>query len=421
MQGDEVISSANQPHEETFPRSRTLVVAPRDYFLGPVFAATKQTGPREVTVRVKNEIGEIIERRYQVGGFSPLRGAKYIPPALDVRHARAVFSLLSFRKQFEETRLIRFSFNEFCKRYANSNGGRYAREISSILSDLLYAFIRITDTKTDISHSYRIIEHIDIEERPPRRKDAVLAKSNQLEMWFNGCTLSKEFFDLLSQIAELQNLKLDVFTSIRSPLAQSIYLYIPSRAVHHSEAKPFEITLTNLLQQVSAEVPAHKSKRKEIFTQHTTSILSQLDGVETLTGIFRVKLANTSDKSDWKLQAWVEKNGKILPSQEPKEDSKLLKAFLKGGRTREEWTRLVIQPLSDYELDLLQTAKIDPGKHRRFLEKTKAILREWQFDILLAEAKCDEQEGKKAKKNSTARLIFRLMEAIGQTVKPNLK
>jgi hypothetical protein len=52
-------------------------------------------------------------------------------------------------------------------------------------------------------------------------------------MWFNGCTLSPEFFGLLSSIAELQNLKLNVFTSIRSPLAQAIYLYIPSRAHHH--------------------------------------------------------------------------------------------------------------------------------------------------------------------------------------------
>ena len=182
--------------------------------------------------------------------------------------------------------------------------------------------------------------------------------------------------------------------------------------MYHSESDPFEINLKKLLEQVSASVPAHKSKRKEIFTKNAHPILGQLDGLETLTGIFRVKLAKTADGTDYKLQAWVEKNSLALTSQKPKEDSKLLKEFLKGGRTREEWARLVIHPLSDYELELLQTAKVDIDKNRRFFEKAKAILREPQFDILLAEAKCDELEGIKARKSPTARLIFRIMESI---------
>ena len=49
------------------------------------------------------------------------------PPALGVRHARAVFTLLSFRKGGGA--VIQLSFNECCRRYARSNGGRYARAI----------------------------------------------------------------------------------------------------------------------------------------------------------------------------------------------------------------------------------------------------------------------------------------------------
>ena len=124
-------------------RSR-LVAAPKDYFLGPVFAATRQLGPREVVIG---------GRRYSIGGFHPLR-PDLSPPALDVRHARAIFSLLSFRDPFEDTRLIRFSFNEFCRRYANSNGGRYARAIAGIVADLLDAYIRVTDQKSGIAHEY---------------------------------------------------------------------------------------------------------------------------------------------------------------------------------------------------------------------------------------------------------------------------
>lgn len=379
-----------------------LVLAPKDYFLGPVFAARPQTGPREVT---------IMDRCYLIGGFHPFR-PEFRPPALDVRHARAIFALLSFRDPFDDTRLIRFSFNEFCRCYARSNGGRYARAIKKIVRDLMDSYIRVTDVKTGIAHEYRLIERIDIEKRPIRRQDSKLARSPQLEMWFHSCTLSPEFAGLLSRIAELQHLKLDVFNAIRSPLAQAIYLYIPSRAYHHTEADPFEITLSNLLTQVSATVPFHKSRRKELFTKNNNPVLGQLDGLETLNGRFRVRITETTDGTDYKLQTWVEK----LPRKvkQDRSDSKLTAAFLRSGRPREQLDQAFsnVQPLSDYELDLFQAANVDVGRSRRFFELAKAILRGPRFVGLLAEAKGDQLEGRRATKNPTARLIHRIMEAI---------
>ena len=387
------------PHE--FRRSN-VVLAPKDYFLGPVFAASPQTGAREVTVA---------DRLYVIGGFHPMDNDIH-PPALDVRHARAIFSLLSFRDPYEETRLIRFSFNELCRRYAQTNGGRYARAIKKIVRDLMDSYIRVTDLKTSVAHEYRLIERIDIEKRPIRRKDSRLAKSSQLEMWFNGCTLSPEFCGLLSRIEELQHLKLDVFNSIRSPLAQAIYLYIPSRAHHHSEEQPFEISVTRLLEQVSSPVPQYKSFRQKLFTQNNNPVIKQLDGLETLTGIFRVKLVETNDGSDWKLLAWVEKN-----RRKPKltrHNSKLVNAYLKSGRPRELLDQALskIQPLSSYEIDLLERAEVEIGKNRPFFCMAKAILRESRFAGLLAEAKGDAIEGKTATKNPTARIIHRIMQAI---------
>jgi hypothetical protein len=389
-----------QPSEQSRRLSR-LVAAPKDYFLGPVFAAAPQVGAREVTVQ---------DRRYLIGGFHPMDPDVH-PPALDVRHARAIFSLLSFRDPFEDTRLIRFSFNEFCRCYARTNGGRYSRAIKKVLRDLMDSYIRVTDIKTEIAHEYRLIERIDIEKRPIRRKDSGLARSPQLEMWFHSCTLSPEFCGLLSRIAELQHLKLDVFNSIRAPLAQAIYLYIPSRAHHHTEAEPFEITLSNLLQQVSASVPKHKSRRKELFTKNNNPILQQLDGLETLNGRFRVRLAETIDGADWKLQTWVEKQ-----ARRPKSDAsgKLAAAYLKSGRPSELFHQALsnIQALTEYEADLLATAKVELGRNRRFFEMAKAILKEVRFDGLLSEAKGDALEERKATKNPTARLIHRIMEAV---------
>ena len=397
-------------------RDGDLVAAPQDYFLAPIFAASRQSGPREVTVRV-NIDGKVVERRYFMGGFHPLR-PNHPPPALDVRHGRAIFALLSFRDPFDETRMIRFSFNELCRKYAKTNGGRYARTIREILADLTDSYIRVLDVQTNVAHTYRLIEKLDIEDRPIRRRDSSLAMSTQREMWFNGCTLSPEFYSLLNRIAELQYLKLDVFTSIRSPLAQAIYLYIPSRAHHHSEDRPFEISLTKLLEQVSFPVPHYKSFRQKLFTQNTNSIIKQLDGLETLTGRFRVGLGETADGSDWKLLAWVDKS-RHKPELSP-EKSKLLAAYLSSGRPRGFFDEALkkLQPLSDYEIELLEFGDVQVPHNRRFFEMAKALLGGNRFSTLLAEAKGDALEGRRATKNPTARLIHRLMQAISTPPNP---
>ncbi|HYG35990.1 MAG TPA: hypothetical protein VEC99_14465, partial [Clostridia bacterium] len=337
---------------------------------------------------------------------------------LDVRHGRALFVLLSFRDPFDESRLVRFSFNEFCRKYARTNGGKYARAIREILADLSDSYIRVLDVQSNVAHTYRMIERLDIEEKPIRRRDSALALSTQREMWFNGCTLSEEFYSLLSRIAELQDLKLDVFTSIRSPLAQAIYLYIPSRAHHHSEQKPFEISITKLLEQVSFPVPEYKSHRHKLFTQNANPILGQLDGLETLAGIFRVRLEETADGSDWKLLAWVEKKQR---AEMTPEQSKLLTAYISSGRPREYFDEALkkIQPLSDYETELLELGEIEFPRNRRFFEMVRALIGGPRFTGLLAEAKCEALEGKRATKNPTARLIHRLMQAV--STPPNSK
>jgi hypothetical protein len=128
-------------------------------------------------------------------------------------------------------------------------------------------------------------------------------------------------------------------------------------------------------------------------------------------------LAETADGTDWKLQAWVERNEKKL-SRDPK-NSKLMAAFLESGRTQEELDRRLssVQPLSDYEMELLKTATVEVEKNRRFFELAKALLGPSRFVTLVAEAKGDALEGRKAIKNPTAKLIWRIMETISQKSK----
>lgn len=99
--------------------------------------------------------------------------------------------------------------------------------------------------------------------------------------------------------------------------------------------------------------------------------------------------------------------------------SKILTAYLRSGRSREQFFQALseMQPLSGYETEVLAAARIEVEENRRFLEVSKALLRESRFHELISEAKGDELEGRKATKNQTARLIYRIMEAIEQPVR----
>ena len=94
--------------------------------------------------------------------------------------------------------------------------------------------------------------------------------------------------------------------------------------------------------------------------------------------------------------------------------SKLEAAFLESGHSPEDLRKALAnkKPLLSHEIDLLEMAKIEFEKNRRFFEKAKALLSPSQFIELLHEAKGDEKEGRKPIKNNAARLIHRFTEAI---------
>ena len=167
-----------------------------------------------------------------------------------------------------------------------------------------------------------------------------------------------------------------------------------------------------MLQQVSATIPEHKSRRKELFTKNANPILKQLDGLETLHGRFRVKIAKTKDGTDYKLQTWVEKDA---PKPTPLlGNSKLIAAWIESGRTLTELEQRLadIVPLDEHELYLLDKAAVRVEGNEQFFIMAKAMLPRSQFCELLSVAKGDELEGRTAKKNPTARLIWRIKSAI---------
>ena len=296
-------------------------LVPREMIVAPFFAAVKQSQEREIVVDGK---------RWVIGLEHPTK--RRPSPALDMRHGRACFALLSFRERLQNGREIFFSMNEFCRRYASSQGGRYARDILNILFDLQETWVAREIDGEEVEY-FQILGDIKIHQKAARRRDAIKALSMQQEMWLDRVTLSPEFFGLLKRWEELARICLDVLISLRSPKAQAIYTYIPSRAVHRTKSEPFSIKLATILEQIGAPVPAAKSKRKQVFTQNKNSILSQLNGAKIIDGILRTELVETRDGSDFKLIFWVEKANAPKRIDPPKK-SKMLEAWTKAGRSR---------------------------------------------------------------------------------------
>lgn len=373
---------------------------PRDFVTTPFFAAVKQTEPR--TLQTGDGITWII------GADHPTK--RRPSPALDMRHGRACFTLLSFRDRIQNGRDIHFSMNEFCHRYAASQGGRYSREILNTLYDLQDTYVRRLLPDGTIEN-FTIIDGIKSSEKPIRRRDALRAMAGQSELWLDRVALSPEFFGLLQEWEHLARIRLDVLTSLTSPTAQAIYSFLPSRAVYHTADEPFTIRLALLLEQVSLPVPAHKSQRKKTFTQNKNSILAQLDGKQVLKGVLRVALVETKDGSDYNLAAWVEQNKTPAAPAAPK--SKLLDIWRARGRSKKDFDLRLKkrQPLSDYHIDMLNRARATLDGNQPFFEMAAALLGNNRFEQVLSEAKGDALEGDPGH-NPTGRLIYRLMEAL---------
>ena len=376
-------------------------LVPREMIVAPFFAAVNQSQKREVVVDGK---------RWVIGLDHPTK--RRSSPALDMRHGRACFTLLSFRDRLQNGREIFFSMNEFCRRYASSQGGRYASDILNILFDLQETWVarEIDDDKVEY---FQILGDIKIHQKTARRRDALKALSMQQEMWLDRVTLSPEFFGLLMRWEELARICLHVLTSIRSPKAQAIYTYIPSRAVHHTKSEPFSINLATILEQIGAPVPTAKSKRKQVFTQNKNSILSQLNGAEIIDGVLRAELAETRDGSDFKLIFWAEKNSASNPITPPKK-SKMQEAWIKGGRSQASFQERLkkTKELEYYHRELLERAGVKLEKTEKFFQMAHALLGP-RFEKVLSEAKGDILEGNRAN-NPTGRLIYRMLYELEQ-------
>lgn len=370
---------------------------PRDYTIGPVFAAIPQPGPRSVSVGGKTYT--IGVDRYNTGKATT---------ALDVRHARALLAIMTFWDKHRPLEPLRFSTGSFLERYGSVKTGEAARRARILLQELEECFFSIREPNRD-ELIYRIVQAAKY--RKPFNRPG--------ETWVEGATLTPEFLAILDGEKERVHERLDILRSIPSPIAQALYLYIPSRAIYYSSVEaPFSICLSNLLVQVGVRVPPTKSERKRVFEQNAGKrsgcIRDQLDGLALRDGHLRVHIAPCANAEDYKLQCWVERTrtqtGRATSSKEP---GALVQAWQCGGGSPDEFkTRIGYQAvLDDYDRELLERGRIDVSGCEPFLRMVKSLIGPLYFTELLAEAKAVAIEEQDVR-SPTGLLISRLLIAV---------
>mgnify|MGYP001310037002 CR=1 FL=1 len=403
--------------------SPKVVSVPKDWLArgasAVMFPATKQT---------KSRLIEFEDHAVEIGNSPLAEQGSESDFSLDIRHGRACFVLLSFKKSYEDTQLVRFSLNQFAKRYAGNNSGRYSRDIRKILNEIASCWFKVWNKERTEFKSYRIIERIIVEGKAPRRKDAKAATApEQQELWLDEVQLSREFCGFLSEIAELGQLRLDVINSISSKIAQAIYVWLAAPASQATDRNPFEITYTNLLRKIDhPAADKSKSLRRKALTQHgKNSVIEQLNGIETLTGVLRCREAETKDGKDHKLLAWVDKAPKKVSSKDglsrpgvrmrTSPNNKMTQAYLEHHSTEDlEAAFKRLGDLTEYEIDMLKTAGVDMEGSYDCFKLAKALIGEQRFVEIVSEAKGFKLEGVKPVKNETARLIKWLMDEISK-------
>jgi len=273
-----------------------------------------------------------------------------------------------------------------------------------------------------------------------------------------GLYIHRDLVALCMEIQQSVTFLLKPLRDMRSDIAKACYMYLPSRALLHTdETDPFLISLRKLFTQIGADCPESLSERRQYMIQHgkrtadtdldgrmSKSVVAQLDGA-ALYGKkrFRCKLipnlslrqhreaheaqaqANggigryyAREGDDYLLACWVEQSVAPRPHTWAQrcEDRKgtLLHCWLRSGRTEAEYAAKikVLPEINFYEEELLERCSINPEANDRFLRIAKALLGEVRFGEVLSEFKDNILTGLRPRR-ATGLLNFRLCDAVG--------
>jgi hypothetical protein len=411
--GEQITASTRQGND--------FSLIPKDWSSAPVFSPRKQLEPREIIVNGNT---------WRMGIDNPLNNQASRP--IDMGHVRILLAVLSFWKGDNP---LSMSLKELGRRAAGAHGGAYFKLLRQKLGDLRDYWIAVELQNGD-KRMFPAISRIEISTRNIKGRKQINNNQQRLALdeWavvdkeprteraravqLDNVALAPEFAEFLCDWTNIMHVRLDVLRTLASDLAQAIYLFIPSRAVHHSKADPWKINLANMFDQLGMNVPSSKSLRKKALVQHgEKSVVTQLNKVPILHGYLRVSLRLNKDKTDWLFLAWVEGRGDLPDLYSS--DSALVEAWRKSGRDEAELAKLLRNPLpelTDEELYLCEAAKIELLRVQRFLQLCKVAIGKNKLYRVLAELKVDVVEGRGIH-NPTGTFVWRLLKVISEPVR----
>ena len=399
------------------PQKAEYALTIKDWLKAPIFSPVKQTAPREV--EVTNDKGQ--SHLWRMGVPNPLNQKP--SSRIDMSHARVLLAILSF---WRHQNPVSLSLSELARRCANAEGGgSYYKRLRGKIEDLRQYWIEL-ETPNGQHRIFPALARVEVTLHP-KSPNAPASRQGRLALegpaavpagriLLDNVELAPEFAEFLIGFADYMHFRLDVLRNMPSDVAQAIYLYLPSRAVHHTRQNPWQITLTNLYNELGLKVASAKSLRKKVLVQHRRSVLSQLNGAPVLKGTLRATLRLNQAGTDWMLLAWTETDEKLLDPNES--NSQLAQAWRDSGRPEKEFQTLLkapLRPLTDEDHALCEAARIDLNGTERFLRLCKTILSGPVFRRQLAELKVDVIESRGVQ-NPTGALIWRLLQAIREPV-----
>ena len=415
-------TEAGEPITASTRQGSDFSMIPKDWSSAPVFSPRKQLEPREIIVNGNT---------WRMGIDNPLNNQPSRP--IDMGHVRILLAVLSFWKGDNP---LSMSLKELGRRAAGSHGGAYFKLLRQKLGDLRDYWIAVELQNGD-KRMFPAISRIEISTRNLRgRKQSnnnqqrlaldewvIVDKEPRIEraraVQLDNVALAPEFAEFLCDWKNIMHVRLDVLRTLASDLAQAIYLFIPSRAVHHSKSDPWKINLANLFDQLAMNVASSKSLRKKALVQHgEKSVVKQLNNIPILHGYLRVSLRLNKDKTDWLFLAWVEGRGDLPDLYSS--DSALVDAWRKSGRDEAELAKLLRNPLpelTDEERYLCEAAKIELSKVQRFIQLCKVAIGKNKLHRVLAEIKVDVVEGRGIH-NPTGTFVWRLLKLISEPARP---
>lgn len=354
---------------------------PQIWGKNPIFAATKQKGPREV-VLADGAVWKM--------GVQPPRGEITNPEYLrgfDVRHAELIFRLLAFYREndIKFTHKVDISYYKLLEIVGWERGNANLKRLKDVLADMENIWTEIIVGERYFK--FRILS---------ASEEGFVSEKEKAKLGF--IVFDATFLQFLGDIEHFFSIRLDVFNAMSSGIAKAVYLYLPSRALKNTEASPFKITLTNLYKQINVTVSAYKSKRFEKITQNKKSVISQLNGaLISFNKKLCISLEETKSKDDYNLCAWTKElsdKDYVVPG-----NYSLRSWFINGKRgTGKDFHEKIknLKELNIYELQSLDYAGVNVRKDKIFLMQSKTVLGEQIFAELCGTVK-DRSETAKIK------------------------